>query len=174
MKRRRSGSKSSSAVAVCDPTPQSLHPSLSTSPHQVRCTPPYRPCNYLRAHLVPPVTPIPTMGAAIARLTQSMSELTTSHAQHSAAMSKLGEEQRLLEAREKEMREMIAKAEEKRSWFTAFREWVESVATFLDEKVSWMDHRDTLTIVRLLTVASVRACASSRRSRSLRKSISPS
>ena len=74
------------------------------------------------------------MGAAIARLTQSMSELTTSHAQHSAAMSKLGEEQRLLEAREKEMRDMIAKAEEKRSWFTAFREWVESVATFLDEK----------------------------------------
>ena len=110
------------------------------------------------------------MGAAIARLTQSMSELTTSHAEHSTALSKLGEEQRLLEAREKEMREMIAKAEEKRSWFTAFREWVESVATFLDEKVSWMDHRDTLTIVRLLTVAS----ASSRRSRSLKKSISPS
>ncbi len=74
------------------------------------------------------------MGAAIARLTQSMSELTTSHAQHSAAMSKLGEEQRLLDAREKEMREMIAKAEDKRSWFNAFREWIESVATFLDEK----------------------------------------
>ncbi|KAI0330494.1 GCFC-domain-containing protein [Cubamyces sp. BRFM 1775] len=83
---------------------------------------------------IPSVTPIPTMGAAMARLTQSMSELTMSHAEHSAAMSKLGEEQRLLEQREKEMREMIAKAEEKRSWFSAFREWVESVATFLDEK----------------------------------------
>ncbi|KAL1950433.1 hypothetical protein VTO73DRAFT_5557 [Trametes versicolor] len=83
---------------------------------------------------IPAVTPIPTMGAAMARLTNSMSELTVSHAEHSAAMSKLGEEQRLLEEREKEMREMIAKAEEKRSWFSAFREWVESVATFLDEK----------------------------------------
>ncbi|CDO69908.1 hypothetical protein BN946_scf184884.g67 [Trametes cinnabarina] len=83
---------------------------------------------------IPSVTPIPTMGAAMARLTQSMSELTVSHAEHSAAMSKLGEEQRLLEQREKEMREMIAKAEEKRSWFSAFRDWVESVATFLDEK----------------------------------------
>ncbi|KAI0754740.1 GCFC-domain-containing protein [Daedaleopsis nitida] len=83
---------------------------------------------------IPAVTPIPTMGAAIARLTQSMSELTTSHAQHSTALSKLGEEQRLLEEREKEMRELIAKAEDKRSWFSAFREWVESVATFLDEK----------------------------------------
>ena len=50
-------------------------------------------------------------------------------------MSKLGEEQRLLEQRETEMRDMIAKAEEKRSWFSAFREWMESVATFLDEKV---------------------------------------
>ncbi|PIL22749.1 hypothetical protein GSI_15442 [Ganoderma sinense ZZ0214-1] len=87
-----------------------------------------------KAAPIPPVTPIPTMGAAIARLTQSMSELTTSHAQHSASLSKLGEEQRLLEQRETEMRDMIAKAEEKRSWFSAFREWMESVATFLDEK----------------------------------------
>ena len=75
------------------------------------------------------------MGAAIARLTQSMSELTMSHAQHSTSLTKLGEEQRLLEQREKEMREIIAKAEEKRSWFSAFRDWIESVATFLDEKV---------------------------------------
>lgn len=51
-------------------------------------------------------------------------------------MTALGEEQAQLEIREKEMREMIAKAEEKRSWFAAFREWIESVATFLDEKVS--------------------------------------
>ncbi|KAI0647843.1 GCFC-domain-containing protein [Trametes meyenii] len=83
---------------------------------------------------IPSVTPIPTMSAAVARLTQCMSELTTSHAEHSAAMSKIGEEQRLLEEREKEMREMIAKAEQKRSWFSAFRDWIESVATFLDEK----------------------------------------
>ena len=75
------------------------------------------------------------MSAAVARLTKSMSDLTTSHAQHSAAMLKLSEEQRLLEEREKEMREMIEKAEEKRSWFAAFKDWVESVATFLDEKV---------------------------------------
>lgn len=94
----------------------------------------------LTVHLVPPVTPIPTMGVAIARLTKSMSELTTSHAEHSATMSKLREEERILESREKEMREMIAKAEEKRSWFNAFREWVESVATFLDEKVRLLIH----------------------------------
>lgn len=32
------------------------------------------------------------------------------------------------------MRQMIEKAERKRSWFAAFREWVEGVASFLDEK----------------------------------------
>ncbi|KAI8994209.1 nineteen complex-related protein 2-domain-containing protein [Trametes punicea] len=99
---------------------------------------------------IPSVTPIPTMGAAMARLTQSMSELTMSHAEHSAAMSKLGEEQRLLEQREKEMREMIAKAEEKRSWFSAFRDWIESVATFLDEKFPQLEklEEDHISIIR--------------------------
>ncbi|KZT09212.1 uncharacterized protein LAESUDRAFT_810841 [Laetiporus sulphureus 93-53] len=83
---------------------------------------------------IPPITPIPTLGAAVTRLTQSLTALTTSHAQHSVSMASLGQEQEQLEARGKEMRELIAKAEDKRSWFAAFREWVESVATFLDEK----------------------------------------
>jgi GC-rich sequence DNA-binding factor len=84
---------------------------------------------------VPPVTPIPTLGPAIARLTSSLSALTTSHADSTATMASLAEERLQLEAREKEMRDMIEKAEAKRSWFAAFREWIENVATFLDEKV---------------------------------------
>jgi GC-rich sequence DNA-binding factor len=48
----------------------------------------------------------------------------------------LAEEREQLDKKEKEMREMVRKAETKRTWFVAFREWVESVATFLDEKVS--------------------------------------
>ncbi len=85
--------------------------------------------------LVPSITPIPTLGPAIARLTHSLTALTTSHAQNTASMTSLADERTKLESREKEMRDMIANAEEKRSWFSAFREWVESVATFLDEKV---------------------------------------
>jgi GC-rich sequence DNA-binding factor len=50
-------------------------------------------------------------------------------------MSSLAEEREQLDIKEQEMREMVRKAEAKRSWFVAFREWVESVATFLDEKV---------------------------------------
>lgn len=83
------------------------------------------------------MTPIPTLGPAIVRLTQSLTNLTTSHAESTLGMSALAEERLQLEAREKEMRAMIARAEEKRSWFTDFREWVESVATFLDEKVGF-------------------------------------
>lgn len=83
---------------------------------------------------IPAITPIPTLGAAVARLTQSLTALTTSHAQNAASVASLEREEEQLETREKEMRDMITKAEDKRSWFAAFREWVESVATFLDEK----------------------------------------
>lgn len=34
------------------------------------------------------------------------------------------------------MRELVEKAESKRAWFEGFKEWTESVAGFLDEKVA--------------------------------------
>lgn len=89
---------------------------------------------FLTLSLVPPVTEIPTLASAVARLTQSLTALTVSHAQNSESMATVSAEQIELEKKEKDMREMIAKAEEKRGWFVAFREWVESVAGFLDEK----------------------------------------
>ncbi|KAI0338869.1 hypothetical protein BDW22DRAFT_1457945 [Trametopsis cervina] len=83
---------------------------------------------------IPSMTPIPSLTPAIARLTAAMTALTTSHAQNTATMTSLADERAQIEIREKQMRDMIAKAEDKRSWFSAFREWIESVATFLDEK----------------------------------------
>jgi GC-rich sequence DNA-binding factor len=50
-------------------------------------------------------------------------------------VASLADERAQLDAQEAELRGLITKAEEKRSWFAAFTEWVESVATFLDEKV---------------------------------------
>jgi hypothetical protein len=85
--------------------------------------------------LVPPATTIPTLSSVISRLTQSLSDLTTSRANVMSSLSSLAEERSQLDVREAEMREMVRKAEEKRSWFVAFKDWVESVATFLDEKV---------------------------------------
>ncbi|GJE88491.1 hypothetical protein PsYK624_045740 [Phanerochaete sordida] len=83
---------------------------------------------------IPENTPIPDLDVAIARLKGSLTSLTASHQQNTASMASLAQERAQLEQKEKEMRDMIVKAEEKRSWFAAFREWVESIATFLDEK----------------------------------------
>jgi hypothetical protein len=71
-------------------------------------------------------------------LATSLTVLTSSHAQNSTALASLAEERILLDAREREMREAVISAEEKRSWFASFKEWIESVATFLDEKVSFV------------------------------------
>ncbi|THH09290.1 hypothetical protein EW146_g8722 [Bondarzewia mesenterica] len=84
---------------------------------------------------IPPLTPIPTLDPAVARITQVMTSLTQSHAQNTVSVAAIAAEQVQLDEREAELRELITKAELKRSWFAAFRDWVESVATFLDEKV---------------------------------------
>ncbi|KAF8517432.1 nineteen complex-related protein 2-domain-containing protein [Hysterangium stoloniferum] len=83
---------------------------------------------------IPSVTPVPNLNASLARLTAAMTNLTTSHTSHTSALSSLADERLALETKEAEMRQMVEQAEIKRSWFVAFREWVESVASFLDEK----------------------------------------
>ncbi|KAL0570505.1 hypothetical protein V5O48_011451 [Marasmius crinis-equi] len=88
---------------------------------------------------IPPVTAIPTLSQSIAWLTQQMSALTTSHSRNTTALTSLAQERDQVDAREKEMRELIGKAEEKRAWFDAFREWVEGVAGFLDEKYPMLE-----------------------------------
>lgn len=84
---------------------------------------------------VPPATPVPSLAPAISRLSGQLELLTTSHAKNSATLSSLAHERLEVDEREKELREMVEKAEEKRAWFSSFREWIEGVAGFLDEKV---------------------------------------
>lgn len=86
-------------------------------------------------YLVPPATPLPTLAPALARLSEQLAKITTSHANNTAALHNITQEREHVDQREKEMREMVGKAEEKRAWFGSFREWVEGVAGFLDEKV---------------------------------------
>jgi len=61
--------------------------------------------------------------------------MTASHSQNTALVSALSVEHDQLDGRETELREIIARTEEKRRWFADFRDWLENVATFLDEKV---------------------------------------
>ncbi|GLB38206.1 putative nineteen complex-related protein 2 [Lyophyllum shimeji] len=103
-----------------------LAPASRPSTPQVKQT--YKPTP------IPAATPIPTLGPAMARLTEQLALLTTSHAQNTAAMTNLAKERAEVAERETEMREMVSRAEDKRAWFESFREWVEGVAGFLDEK----------------------------------------
>ncbi|KAG2057874.1 hypothetical protein BDR06DRAFT_1005001 [Suillus hirtellus] len=83
---------------------------------------------------IPTSTTIPSLGPAMDRLSQSLTAMTMSHTTNVKAAASFVDEREQLDVRESELREMIAKAEAKRSWFAAFKEWVENVATFLDEK----------------------------------------
>ncbi|TRM64154.1 nineteen complex-related protein 2-domain-containing protein [Schizophyllum amplum] len=83
---------------------------------------------------IPPSVPIPALAPALARLTQQLAQLTASHATTTSSLNAVAKERDEIEEREKEMRDMVERAEAKRAWFDEFREWVESVAGFLDEK----------------------------------------
>ncbi|KAK0201965.1 nineteen complex-related protein 2-domain-containing protein [Desarmillaria ectypa] len=87
-----------------------------------------------KAASIPPMTAVPTLGPALTRLTQQLAQLTTSHATNTAALNSLAQERGELDDREIEMRGMVGRAEEKRAWFSSFKEWIEGVAGFLDEK----------------------------------------
>jgi GC-rich sequence DNA-binding factor len=72
------------------------------------------------------------------RISQIMTSMTASHKQNTTSVSTLSAELVQLDERETELRDIITRTEEKRRWFADFREWLESVAAFLDEKVqSW-------------------------------------
>ncbi|KAF9221600.1 hypothetical protein BS17DRAFT_711194 [Gyrodon lividus] len=92
-----------------------------------------------RATPIPPATDVPALDSAIERLAQSLASLSSSHAANANAAASLAEERDQLDTRETELRQMIATAESKRSWFVAFKDWVESVATFLDEKFPMLE-----------------------------------
>ncbi|KAG6853058.1 hypothetical protein C0991_007202, partial [Blastosporella zonata] len=83
---------------------------------------------------IPSATPIPTLGPAMARLTEQLTNLTTSHASNTTALGSLARERAEVDEREAEMREMVERAEDKRAWFESFKDWLEGVAGFLDEK----------------------------------------
>jgi len=112
------------------PAPQVYKPSPGKSPSEIKPV-------FSDTRVVPATIPIPTLEPAIARLSQTLSNLTTSHSTNVSALTSSADELSQIEEREKELREAIERTEAQRSWFTAFREFVEGVAHFLDEKVKY-------------------------------------
>lgn len=135
-KRRRNGSRSKYGEQVTVTTllrPRYLD-HRCTSRHPV-CAPSRMDTIHPDARTVPVTIPIPTLEPAVARLSQTLSNLTTSHSTNVSAMTSAADELAQIEEKEKELREAIERTEAQRSWFAAFREFVEGVAHFLDEKV---------------------------------------
>ncbi|KAH9080570.1 GCFC-domain-containing protein [Lactarius deliciosus] len=87
-----------------------------------------------KATPIPPPTEVPGLETSVTRISQTLVSMTTSHAQNTASVSAVSVEYDQLDGRETELREIIAMTEEKRRWFADFRDWLENVATFLDEK----------------------------------------
>jgi GC-rich sequence DNA-binding factor len=73
----------------------------------------------------------------MSRLSGTLSNLEASHSTHHASLEALNAERGQLDEKEQEMRVMVmvVRAESKRAWFFDMREWMETIATFLDEKV---------------------------------------
>jgi GC-rich sequence DNA-binding factor len=90
---------------------------------------------------IPPAIPVPVLDVAIAKVTQRLTALTTSHAKNTAELIKMGEENASLEKQEAELKEQVENAEQRRAWFQSFKERVESVGDFLDEKVRLSSHQ---------------------------------
>ncbi|KAF4590038.1 hypothetical protein EYR40_009567 [Pleurotus pulmonarius] len=101
------------------------------------------------AATIPTVTPIPSLGPALARLAASLSQLTVSHASNTSSLSAIAKERSEVDEREVELRDMVDKAEVKRSWFDGFHEWVEGVAGFLDEKYPQLEKLEEAQITLL-------------------------
>jgi GC-rich sequence DNA-binding factor len=68
-------------------------------------------------------------------LTQALTKLTTSHAGNTGSLTALGDERTSLEEQETKLRQLVIEAEEKRAWFNGFKDWMDNLADFLDEKV---------------------------------------
>ena len=84
---------------------------------------------------VPQITSIPALEPAIAKLAASLTALTTSHAENASMLISLADEERALQAKEQNLRKLVEEAENKRSWFSEFRLWMDSLADLLDSKV---------------------------------------
>jgi GC-rich sequence DNA-binding factor len=86
---------------------------------------------------IPETIEIPSVSIALGHLTSALNELQISHTAHKSQLNQITKEQEELERRETELRELVIEAEEKRTWWKDFENWIGGVGAFLDEKVSY-------------------------------------
>ncbi|KAJ7643933.1 nineteen complex-related protein 2-domain-containing protein [Roridomyces roridus] len=90
---------------------------------------------------IPPATTLPSLGPALSRLTHQLTQLTTSHASNTTALTNIAKESAEVDDREQEMRQMVERAEAKRAWFGQFREWYPLLEKLEEEHASLIQER---------------------------------
>ncbi len=83
---------------------------------------------------IPHASTLPSVGSVSSRLEAALAEAKAAHTMDSAALAHFAKERDELDAQEKELREEVDLAEEKRRWFGDFKVFIEEVADFLDVK----------------------------------------
>jgi GC-rich sequence DNA-binding factor len=84
---------------------------------------------------VPEPSTLPSLKFVQARLANTSSALERSHNEHIAALENCEKERVELDRQEVGFRNQVSAANERFAWFSDFKEWVEDVANFLENKV---------------------------------------
>ncbi|GAA5838754.1 hypothetical protein JCM11251_006727 [Rhodosporidiobolus azoricus] len=87
-----------------------------------------------RAAPIPQSVPIPTLTAALSRLTTTLSSLQATHTADASALLHFAREREDLDKQEQELREEVEKVEKKSLWFEEMKAEVGDWAAFLEEK----------------------------------------
>jgi hypothetical protein len=131
-----SGNKNRFAVQLPNSRGKTCRASLNHSMNQHRVShvlqnSPLSP----NASIVPPPTPLPSLGPAIARLSSVLSTLTTSHTATTATLATLAAERQALDEKETSLRTMVGEADAKKTWFEEMTNKTDDLGAFLDIKV---------------------------------------
>jgi hypothetical protein len=84
---------------------------------------------------VPEPSALPTLKFVQARLSNAFSALERSHNEHVVVLENCEKERAELDRQETDVRQQVATASDRFDWFVDFKDWVEDVANFLENKV---------------------------------------
>lgn len=88
-----------------------------------------------RASAIPDPSPLPSLHAVAVRLQATLADARAGKVDSDTLLSQAQREREALDAQEAELRAEVDRVSSKYEWFLDFKEWVEEVAAFLDEKV---------------------------------------
>lgn len=90
---------------------------------------------YRAAAIPEPLPALPSLSSTAARLQAALADARLAKSDSDALLAQAERERMALDAQEAELRAEVDRVSSKYEWFIEFKDWVEEVASFLDEKV---------------------------------------